>query len=115
MNESNKITSILAAIALVLSLFALCSKEAKAWGNWMPEPLDKVAHVAAGAGLAFGGYRLCRGYTEWNTTTCSIVSGMVSFAVTGPLKEASDINWDNQDMAASGAGAVLGMGITLAF
>ncbi len=106
---------LIAAITLAIILAAFCSKPAKAWGNWFPEPMDKVAHVAAGAGLAVGGYHLCRGYTEWSKGTCTIVSGMASFAVTGPLKEASDINWDNQDMAASGAGAVVGMGITLAF
>ena len=81
----------------------------------MPEPWDKVAHFSVSAGLTVAGYKACRGFTELSKTTCTIASGIATFAITGPTKEATDINWDNQDMAASGAGAVFGMGITVLF
>ena len=100
--------------ALVL-IILLTSHNVHAWGNWFPEPLDKVAHVGAAAGLTVAGYKACRGFTELSKPVCTIASGMAAFAITGPIKEATDINWDNQDMAASGTGAVLGIGLVLAF
>jgi len=101
----------LACAALLLIL----SQNASAWGNWAPEPYDKVLHFGAAAGLTVAGYKACRGFTELSKTTCTIASGIAAFAITGPIKEATDINWDNRDMTASGAGAAVGMGITLLF
>lgn len=93
----------------------MCSQNASAWGNWAPEPYDKVLHFGAAAGLTVAGYKACRGFTELSKTTCTIASGIAAFAVTGPIKEATDINWDDRDLSASGAGAAVGMGITLLF
>lgn len=100
------------ALALII---LVVSQNASAWGNWAPEPLDKVLHFGAGAALTVAGYKACRGFTEFSKTTCTLASGMAAFAITGPIKEASDVNWDNNDMTASGAGAAFGIGLTLMF
>ncbi len=99
----------------LLILLMLISPNAHAWGNWTPEPYDKVLHVGVSAGLVVAGYKLCREFTDYSKTTCRVASGVATFAITGPGKEWTDINWDNQDMAASGAGTVLGAGLTFIF
>ena len=101
--------------SILLAAILLTSQNAHAWGNWTPEPYDKVLHFAATAGLTAVGYKACRGITELSKPVCAVASGVAAFAITGPIKEATDINWDNQDMAASGAGAAFGIGLTLVF
>ena len=101
--------------SFLFAALLLISQNSHAWGNWTPEPYDKVLHFGATAGLTAIGYKACRAFTELSKPTCSVASGVAAFAVTGPLKEATDINWDNQDMIASGAGAAFGIGLTFAF
>lgn len=100
---------------LTLITLLILSQNAHAWGNWTPEPYDKALHFASAATITVMGYKVCRGFTELSKPVCTIASGLAAFAVTGPLKEATDVNWDNDDMKASGAGAAFGIGLTLLF
>lgn len=99
---------------LILLVLIVYSITAFSWGV-TPEPYDKVAHVIVGAAGTYVGYKICQKYTSWSDTTCRITSSVTTFTLIGPLKEASDINWDNGDIAASGAGVVIGIGLTLTF
>lgn len=100
------------AFATILLAF---SQNASAWGNWAPESYDKVLHFGSAAGLTVAGYKACRGFTELSKPVCTVASGMFAFAVTGPIKEWSDVNFDTNDMKASGAGTAFGIGLTLIF
>ena len=106
-----KLKLLTSAALLALSL----NNPAHAWGNIVPEPYDKALHFGVSAGLTVIGFHACRELTDFSDMTCRIASGVATFAITGPGKEYTDVNWDNRDMAASAAGTVVGIGITFAF
>lgn len=95
-------------------MLMVLSSNALAWGDWYGK-YDKAMHVGVSAAGTVGGYYVLKETLDMEDWQARLIASAVTFAITGPIKEATDINWDNQDMAASGVGTVIGLGVTFAF
>lgn len=96
----------------VLSFFY--SNHSFAWGNWIDEPYDKVAHAGFSVMIVTGGYAGLTRAAGWNKNTARWTTFGTAVGV-GLLKEISDQTFDPEDLAASVAGAALGLGLTFTF
>ena len=108
---------LLAILAVAVLEFIFCSP-AKASGindYAPPHPWDKVSHAATAAtGTAVGAY-LLNEYTSLKPWQSRLIASSASFMMVGVGKELYDKNFDVNDMAASGAGAIIGLGFTWEF
>ena len=103
---------------LRLMLAALCmlvSAPALSWGNWAPHPYDKASHVAAATALAPTLYHIFKNRMGWKPLPARVAAGSITFLTIGIAKEMTDKNFDYQDLAASAAGTVAGVGVTFTF